>query len=95
MDALEKAIELYTSKAPNSLLTQDHLLHFIQEPVLDMVRESVQPLIEDLRRQVQEMLQNQSQEMYKTLWGKLSVTLQMVETISQRIEQGTAESGHS
>ena len=94
MDALEKAIELYTSKAPTSLLTRDHLLHYIQEPVLDMVRESVQPLIEALRHQVQEMLQNQSQEMYQTLWDKLSLTLQMVETISQRIEQG-AESSHA
>ena len=92
MDALEKAIELYTSKAPTSPVTQEHLLYYIQEPVLDMVRESVQPLIEALRNQVQQMLQNQSQEMYQTLWNKLSLTFQMVETISQRIEQG-AESG--
>lgn len=59
-----------------------------------MVRANIQPLIEDVRGQVREMLQNHSQEMYKTLWGKLSVTLRMVESISQRIEHG-GENGQS
>lgn len=74
--------------------TQDYVLNLIEEPLLEVVHTSVKPLIDDLRTDVEDMLRNQNTEMYETLWGKLSLTLRMVSTISGRIEKGD-EMGHS
>jgi hypothetical protein len=54
---------------------------------LEVVFTSVKPLIDDLRAEIENMLRSQNTEIYETLWGKLSLTLRMVETISGRIEK--------
>ncbi|RDB21045.1 hypothetical protein Hypma_011611 [Hypsizygus marmoreus] len=90
--ALEAALEAYVAQPPSppvapQSITPENLLHFVEEPLLDMVRANVQPVVQGLRDEVQEMLREQNQEMFKTLWGRLATTLRMVETISQRIEK--------
>jgi len=88
--ALDTAYEAYVNNPPTiapTSLTHDQLVQFLEEPLLDMVHANVQPVIEQLREHVQAMLSKQNTEVYKTLWDKLSLTLRMVETISQRIER--------
>ncbi|KAF8077937.1 hypothetical protein FPV67DRAFT_1463491 [Lyophyllum atratum] len=90
VNALEATLQAYMNHPPSNAvpsLTHDQLVVRMQEPLVDIVRATVRPLIETLRDQVQKMLNCQNQEMYKTLWSKLSLTLRMVETISQRIER--------
>ncbi|GLB34944.1 hypothetical protein LshimejAT787_0205090 [Lyophyllum shimeji] len=90
IEALDTAYQAYINNPPTvspATLTHDQLVQFLHEPLLDMVRDNVRPVIEELRLQVQDMLNQQNTEMYKTLWNKLSLTLRMVETISQRIER--------
>ncbi|KAG6900887.1 hypothetical protein C0993_010006 [Termitomyces sp. T159_Od127] len=88
--ALEEAVKTYTEDPPQPAvpgLTHDQIIHLMDEPLLDIVRAHIQPLLEQLRNKVQEMLNTQNSEMYKALWGKLSLTLRMVETISKRLER--------
>ncbi|KAG5642955.1 hypothetical protein DXG03_001836 [Asterophora parasitica] len=93
--ALEAALTAYTTEpppvSPYPGLTHDQLIELMEEPLLDMVRDNVKPLIELLRVQVETMLRSQNQEMYKTLWGRLSLTLRMVEAIAKRIEEADAQ----
>lgn len=89
-------MKTYTEDSPQPAmpgLTHDQIIHLMDEPLLDIVRAHIRPLLEQLRNKVQEMLSTQNSEMYKVLWGKLSLTLRMVETISKRLEridQGSA-----
>jgi hypothetical protein len=93
IEALKAALAAHVAHPPSPprsprIPAQDYVLNVIEEPLLDVVHSSVKPLIEDLRSEVVDMLRNQNTEMYETLWGKLSVTLRLVETISGRIEKG-------
>ncbi|KAG6866923.1 hypothetical protein C0991_003838 [Blastosporella zonata] len=91
--ALEQALHTYKTSAPPPppppvlAITHAHLIELIEEPLLDTVRGHIQPLIEQLRQQVQLMLNTQNAEMVKTVWGKLGLTLRMVEAISKRLER--------
>ncbi|KAG6897583.1 hypothetical protein C0992_000171 [Termitomyces sp. T32_za158] len=94
--ALEEAVKTYTEETPQPAvpgLTHDQIIHLMDEPLLDIVRAHIQPLLEQLRNKVQEMLNTQNSEMYRALWGKLSLTLRMVETISKRLERIDQASG--
>ncbi|KAG6820356.1 hypothetical protein H0H93_001548 [Arthromyces matolae] len=91
--ALEAAVQMYTENPVATTapavpsLSLDQIVDLMEDPLVDIVRETARPLLEDLREQVQTMLNTQNEEMYKTLWGKLSLVLKMVETISKRMER--------
>ncbi|KAH0583863.1 hypothetical protein H2248_009459 [Termitomyces sp. 'cryptogamus'] len=94
--ALEEAVKMYTDHSPQPAipgLTQDQIIHLMDEPLIDIVRAHIRPLLEQLRNKVQDMLNMQNSEMYSALWGKLSLTLRMVETISKRLERVDQGSG--
>ncbi|KAG5635838.1 hypothetical protein H0H81_009978 [Sphagnurus paluster] len=89
IEALEAGIDAYMNSppaVPQPNLTHEQLVHLLEEPLVDMVRENIRPLVEQLRDLVQQLLRQQNEEMYKALWGKLSLTLHMVETVSQRMD---------
>lgn len=92
IEALQAALAAHIAhpSPPRSpcIPTEDYVLNIIEEPLLDVVHSTVKPLIDNLRTEVEDMLRNQNTEIYQTLWGKLSLTLRMVETISGRIEKG-------
>jgi hypothetical protein len=69
------------------IIPPEYILQVIEEPLLESVRSNIEPLIHELRTNIQDMLRTQNAEMYDTLWGKLSLTLRMVEAISARISQ--------
>jgi len=93
IEALQAALAAHVAHPPSPprsprIPAQNYVLDLIEEPLLDVVHTNVKPLIDDLRAEVEGMLRNQNTEIYETLWGKLSLTLRMVETISGRIEKG-------
>ena len=93
IEALQAALAAHIAQPPSPpssprIPTQSYVLDLIEEPLLDVVHTSVKPLIDDLRAEVEGMLRSQNTEIYETVWGKLSLTLRMVETISGRIEKG-------
>ncbi|KAG6909704.1 hypothetical protein DXG01_015906 [Tephrocybe rancida] len=88
--ALEQAVQTYIDTPagpPAPGPTHDQLVELLEEPLVDLVRATIRPVMEQLRQQVQEMLTVQNAAMYKALWGKLSMTLRMVESISKRLER--------
>lgn len=87
IQALERALEMQRNAPPPPVthLPPDHILRQIETPLLNSVRSHIQPLIEDVRTQTQEMMNTQNTEMFTNLWGKLSLTVKMVEAISARI----------
>jgi hypothetical protein len=92
LEALQAALAAHVAHPPSPprslrMPTQDYVLNLIEEPLLEVVYAGVKPLIDSLRNDVEDMLVKQNTEMYETLWGKLSLTLRMVETISGRIEK--------
>jgi len=93
VEALKAALVAHVAHPPSPprsprIPTQDYILNFIEEPLLEVVHTNVKPLVDDLRSDVEHMLRNQNTELYETLWEKLSLTLRMVEAISGRIEKG-------
>jgi hypothetical protein len=90
-EALEAALAAHVAQPPSPpgspwMPTRDYILAEIEAPVSDMVHSHVQPLIETLRADIQKLLGIQNQQLYENLWPKLSLTSQVVETLSRRIE---------
>jgi len=93
--ALNAALSAHITRPPSPpasprTLPPEYILQVIEEPLLESVRSNIEPLIHQLRGSIQDMLCTQNAEMYDTLWGKLSLTLRMVEAISARISQREA-----
>lgn len=64
------------------------MFKLIEDPLLEVIHSHLKPVVENLRSSVESTLNKQNVEMYESLWGKLSLTLSMVETISSRMEKG-------
>ncbi|KAJ7774837.1 hypothetical protein B0H16DRAFT_1508635 [Mycena metata] len=83
INALIEALEALHARPPPPALPLEFILSAIDEPVRDKVQSVVRPMIDDLSTQLNDKIVKQDAETYGQLWGKLALTLQVVEAVSR------------
>ncbi|KAJ7109387.1 hypothetical protein C8R44DRAFT_802387 [Mycena epipterygia] len=84
MEALSTALKAYRDQPPApASVPLDFLLTTIDEPVRDTVRAAVQPIVNNMTKELEETILKQDRETYGHLWGKIALTLKVVDAVSK------------
>ncbi|KAJ7172465.1 hypothetical protein C8R46DRAFT_1259192 [Mycena filopes] len=83
LQALLHAFEALKARPASPVLPLEFILTAIDEPVRDAVRAAVRPMVDDLSRNLQEKIVKLDAETYGQLWGKIALTLKVVEAVSR------------
>jgi hypothetical protein len=90
-EALGAALRAHLSHASSPPspppIPQEYILQVLDEPIKDSVRAHIKHALEGLRADVETLLRTKNDELYDALWGKLTLTLKMVEAIARRVNQ--------
>ncbi|KAJ6496688.1 hypothetical protein C8R47DRAFT_1115165 [Mycena vitilis] len=83
--ALGQALESLTRARPPSppSLPLEFVLQVIDEPVRDVVQSVVRPMVDDLAKDLKAKIAKQDADTYGQLWGKIALTLKVVEAVSK------------
>ncbi|KAJ7940627.1 hypothetical protein B0H13DRAFT_1939012 [Mycena leptocephala] len=77
---LTMALEALTKRAPPSL-PLEFIVRAIDEPIRDAVQSAVRPMVDNLAKDLDEKIVKQDAETYGHLWGKIALTLKLVEAV--------------
>jgi hypothetical protein len=95
-EALSAALAVHLAHPPSpppspTSLPQEYILQILDEPIQDSVRAHIKHLLERLRTDVENMMRAKNDELYGTLWGKLTLTLKMVDAIARKVNQESGD----
>lgn len=68
-------------------LPQEYILQILDEPIQDSVRAHIKQLLNRLRADLENMIRTKNDELYGALWGRLTLTLKMVDAIARKVNQ--------
>jgi len=93
MKALSRAFELLQQQRPSPppSLPLDFILSEIDEPIRNQVRSVVRPMVEKMEQDVAEQIDKQDEKTYGQLWGKIALTLRVVDVVSKVTHGRTPE----
>jgi len=80
-----------TPAASPTSLPQEYILQILDEPIQDSVRAHIKQLLNRLRTDVENMMRTKNDELYGALWGRLTLTMKMVDAIARKVNQETGE----
>lgn len=95
-EALSAALAVQIANPPQpapspTALPQEYILQILDEPIQDSVRAHIKHLLNRLRADVENTMRTKNEELYGTLWGRLTLTLKMVDTIARKVNQESGE----
>lgn len=64
-------------------LPLEFILTTIDEPIRDSVQSAVRPIVDKMAKQLEEKIVKQDAEAYGQLWGKIALTLKVVDAVSK------------
>ncbi|KAJ7219285.1 hypothetical protein GGX14DRAFT_355541 [Mycena pura] len=93
MMALSRAFELLQQQRPPPppALPLEFILSEIDEPIRNQVRSVVRPMVDKLAKDVAEQIDKQDEKTYGQLWGKIALTLRVVDVVSKVTHGRTPE----
>jgi hypothetical protein len=91
-EALSAALTAHLNRPPSppsspAVIPQEYILQILDEPIQDSVRAHIKQLLNRLRTDVENMMRTKNEELYGTLWGKLALTLRMVDAVARKVNQ--------
>lgn len=92
-ETLGAALTAHLANPPPSptSIPQEYILQILDEPIQDAVRAHIKQLINRLRADIRDMMQTKNDELYGVLWGRLTLTLKMVDAIARKVNQEIGE----
>ncbi|KAF8163749.1 hypothetical protein B0H34DRAFT_696674 [Crassisporium funariophilum] len=97
IQTFQAALAAYTSRPPSPpasprMPSSTYILQSLEEPLVQAMRSNIMPVVEEVRGQMEKLVQAQSEELYKTLWGRINMTLKVLETIQSKIDEDSVGS---
>ncbi|KAJ7709894.1 hypothetical protein B0H17DRAFT_1029666 [Mycena rosella] len=89
MEALSAALEAYRDQPPApASVPLDFLIQSIDDPIRDAVRSVVRPMVEEMGQDLQQKMLSQDKQLYTEIWGKIALTLKVVDAVSKVTSPG-------
>jgi hypothetical protein len=94
-DALGAALAAHLANPPPlpppTTIPQEYILQILDEPIQDAVRSHIKHLLDRLRTDVATLMRTKNEELHTTLWGKVTMTLKMVDAIARKVNQESGD----